>query len=168
MNASDNPDNYWYKQPWVWFVIALLVATMLASFTMLFIATMNAPDLVIEDYANIDELTQKTRQQDRRAAELNLSAVVYVDDANVRIELSSDADIALPDSLIVRARNSTLAELDTRAELARSGTGYAGELSLPDNAYDLLVEDPLGNWRLSKRMFGRPAQTTLSAFIPGR
>jgi hypothetical protein len=75
--------------------------------------------------------------------------------------------MALPDTLIVRARNSTLAELDSQTELIRSGNSYAGELSLPDNAYDLLVEDPLGDWRLSKRMFGRPARTTLSAFIPG-
>lgn len=168
MNTSEHPDNHWYKQPWIWFVIALLVATMLASFMMLFIATLNAPDLVIEDYANIDELTEKTRQQDRRAAELNLTATVYVDQAAVRVELNSDTMTVMPDTVIVRARNSTLAELDTQAELTRSGETYAGELSLPGNAYDLLIEDPLGDWRLSKRMFGRPAQTTLYPFIPGR
>ena len=168
MTTIDQNDNYWYRQPWIWFVIALLAATMLASFMMLFVAMMNAPELVVTDYSNIDKQTNKTRAQDRMAVELNLTAVVYVEAANVRIELSSAEGLTLPDTLIVRARNSTLAKLDSAAELTGSNGAYTGTLPLPDNAYDLQVEDPLGNWRLSKRMFGRPAKTTLSAFMPGQ
>ena len=76
---NEPADNTWHQQPWIWFVIGLLVVTMLASFAMLYVAMNNAPDLVVEDYANIEQLTEQTREQDQRAAELGLSAELSID-----------------------------------------------------------------------------------------
>ena len=161
-------DNYWHKQPLIWLIIGLLGATMLASFGMLFLAATNAPDLVIEDYANIEELTNKTRAQDQLAADLGLEAVVRSNGTAVQVVLTSTNDRPLPATIVIRTHNSTRAALDTQSMLQGAEGYYGGTLQFPDNAYDLHIEDTDSTWRLSKRMFGQPGETRLAPFVPGR
>lgn len=149
-------------------MIALLVSTMMASFAMLFVASTNPPELVVESYANIDELTEKTRLQDQAAAELELTAGVRIDGTVISVELSGNEQAVLPASLVVYARNSTRAELDSKAELQGMNGLYQGVIALPDNAYDLRITDPEGNWRLSKRLIGQPSFTEITPFVPGQ
>ena len=99
------------------------------------------PELVVESYANIDELTEKTRAQDRAAAELGLVADVRTTAGTISIGLRGNEQARLPTSLIVYARNSTRAELDSKAELSGIDGIYEGAIALPDNAYDLRIED---------------------------
>ena len=168
METQTPTDNEWHQQPWIWFIIGLLVVTMMASFAMLFIAMKNAPELVIENYSNIEELTEQTRTQDKRATELGLSAMVYVENRQLAIDMNSNDNSGLPTSIIVRTANSTMASLDSRAEMTGNNGRYVGELALPANGYDLHIEDPAGSWRLSKRVFGVPETIELKAFSPVR
>ena len=167
----DEPaDNTWHQQPWIWFVIGLLVVTMLASFAMLYVAMNNAPDLVVEDYANIEQLTEQTREQDQRAAELGLSAELSIDVAagnSAVLVLRSSSTQQWPTTITVRTVNSTLASLDTNAVLSGTDGHYTGTLQLPGNAYDLHIEDPERTWRLSARLSGQPSRVTLTPYQPG-
>lgn len=162
--TADN--NAWHQQPWIWFVIGLLAVTMLASFAMLFIALRNAPELVVENYSNIEEFTEQTRAQDEQALALNLSANVYIKNGIMSVDLASTESVGWPDTIIVRTVNSTLSALDRRAEFSGSQGRYTGTIDLPDNAYDMHIEDPKGSWRLSKRAFGTPDSIRLEAFNP--
>lgn len=166
MESTAPTDNTWYQQPWIWFVIGLLAVTMLASFAMLFIAMNNAPDLVVENYSNIEEFTEQTRAQDKRASELKLAATIYIDGEQLAINMSAAEPVQWPDSIVVRTVNSTLATLDSRAELYGNHGRYVGFIKLPNNAYDLHIEAPDGSWRLSQRAFGKPKTIELRAFDP--
>ncbi|MGI9290950.1 MAG: FixH family protein [Gammaproteobacteria bacterium] len=159
-------DNNWHQQPWIWFVIALLGVTMLASFGMLFLAMKNAPELVVENYSNIEEFTATTRAQDERARELGLSATVYIKNDIMSISFDTNNPVEWPETIVVRTVNSTLASLDRRAEFIGSQGRYTGSVELPGNAYDLHLEDPQGSWRLSKRVIGIPTTLEMSAFNP--
>ncbi len=165
--ANTPANNNWYQQPWIWFVIGLLAVTMLASFAMLFVAMTNAPDLVIEDYANIDAQTERTRAQDQQAVSLNLSAVVRVTEDKLQVELSGNDAASWPDSITVRTRNSTLAELDSEAVFYGNKGVYNGILTLPGNGYDLIIESADSSWRLTKKMFGGASLINLEAYRPG-
>jgi hypothetical protein len=167
MESAAPTDNTWHQQPWIWFVIGLLAVTMMASFAMLFIAMKNAPELVVENYSNIEEYTEQTRARDKRAAELELAATVYIDGNQLAINLQAAESMPWPDSIVVRTVNSTLAALDSQAVIYGSQGSYVGTVKLPNNAYYLHIEDPDGSWRLSQRAFGKPKIVELRAFEPG-
>jgi hypothetical protein len=164
MNTSAEHST-WQQQPLMWLIIVLLGVTILASFAMLFVAMKNAPELVVDNYSNIEEFTSQTFAQDKRARELKLSAVVYIREGVMSISLQGD-EPDWPDSIVVRAVNSTLAALDRRAEFSGSQGRYTGTIDLPGNAYDLHIEDPAGSWRLSKRAHGAPASIELNFVSP--
>jgi hypothetical protein len=159
-------NNTWHQQPLIWFVISLLVVTMLASFGLLFLAMKNAPELVVENYSNIEEFTNQTRAQDRRANELQLQAKVSVQNGVMTIAMLAANEIRWPDAVVVRTVNSTLLALDRQASFPGAQGHYAGSIELPDNGYDLRIEAPDGSWRLSQRAYGKPATLELSAFRP--
>jgi hypothetical protein len=172
-NINETIDSHWHQQPWVWFIIFLLASSMIASFAMLYVATTNAPELVVSDYANIEKFTEHTRNQDRRAAELNISGNLSFEKTAggaaihlIVLDLQADGISDWPGKILVRTVNSTTASLDTHTELLGSDGHYEGVLVIPDNAYDLHIEDPMQTWRLSRRLVGNPTATRLEPFRP--
>jgi hypothetical protein len=174
MLANEPTDNTWHQQPMIWMIIGLLGITMIASFAMLYVASTNAPDLVVADYSNINEISAQTRARDKRAVALGLSAVVLLEPANtavptmkIQVQLKAGEAALWPDRIIVKTVNSTLAALDTQTELTGRNGNFSGTLDLPRNTYNLHIEDPERTWRLSKRVTGQPQQLELSAYKPG-
>jgi hypothetical protein len=174
MMATEPTDNTWHQQPMIWMIIGLLGITMLASFALLYVASTNAPELVVDDYTNIAEISAQTRARDKRAAELGLSAAVLFEPANtavptmkIQVQLKATEALPWPSRITVKTINSTLAALDTQTELTGHDGLYSGNLSLPSNTYDLHIEDPERTWRLSKRATGQIRQLDLSAYQPG-
>jgi hypothetical protein len=174
MMATEPTDNTWHQQPMIWMIIGLLGITMIASFALLYTASTNAPDLVVDDYTNIHEISLQTAARDKRAAELGLTAVVSFEAVssasstmNIQVQLKSSEAFAWPERISVKTVNSTLAALDTRTELTGRDGIYTGILALPSNTYDLHIEDPERTWRLAKRVTGPTRALNLSAYKPG-
>jgi hypothetical protein len=173
--ASNDPaapeNNIWYRQFYVWLIIFLPLCAVTASFATLYIAAKNAPELAVDDYANIQTISEQQMSRDRRAAELSLGAVVNVGDATdiantstVEIELHAGDDFRWPDSVNLRVMHSTLSALDASAEFTGMQGHYTGTIALPGGAYDLHLEDIDRTWRLSTRVSGHPQQITLEPF----
>lgn len=165
MNNQELDTLPWHKQFWPWFLIALPLTAVIASFTTLFIAVTNAPELVIDDYTRIGELSAAQLDRDRHATELGLHATVNFSEASdptsqlVTVSLGGNSSTKFPAQLTLRVVHSTLAALDQRAELTGSAGHYSGAIPLLKGAYDLHIEDPERSWKLSIRANGQP--TTL-------
>ena len=75
MNDTIRKDE-WYQQPAMWVVMGVLGFTFIASFILVLIASQNQPDLVVEDYSRIAEITAAQDMQAKRARELGMNAVL--------------------------------------------------------------------------------------------
>jgi hypothetical protein len=172
--TTEPADNTWHQQPMIWMIIGLLGITMIASFALLYTASTNAPDLVVDDYTNIHEISLQTAARDKRAVELGLTAAVSFEAVNsasstlnIQVQLKTSEAFVWPDFIIVKTVNSTLAALDTRTELTGRDGIYTGILDLPRNTYDLHIEDLERTWRLTQRVTGPTLELNLSAYKPG-
>jgi hypothetical protein len=170
-DPSAPENNIWYRQFYVWLIIFLPLCAVSASFATLYIAAKNAPELAVDDYASIQSFSEAQMDRDRRAAELSLSAILSVAEAEdssgdfpVEIELQANDDFLWPDTIFVRVVHSTKGILDSSAEFTGMLGRYTGSIALPKGAYDIHLEDTDRNWRLSTRVNGQPPQIVLEAF----
>lgn len=139
----------WYRQFWLWFVLAPLIAVVIASFATLFIAG-RPPALVVDDYRQIPLAVERDRARDLRAAELGLSAELQFTAAadgnrGVLVSLQGDAPARLRLDLV----HPTREEFDRSTVLDRAGAGYAGVVQRPANRVYVSLHDEADTWRLT-------------------
>jgi hypothetical protein len=167
MNTQELDTQPWYQQFWPWFLIALPLTAVIASFTTLYIAVTNAPELVIEDYTRIAEISAAQLDRDRQATKFDLRATVSFSASHdpalqlVTVSLSGNSAATLPAVLTLKTVHSTVAERDTSTTLTGSAGHYSGEMVLLTGTYNLHIEDPERSWKLSARSFGQPATLQL-------
>jgi hypothetical protein len=138
----------WYRQFWVWFVIALPLASVVASFATLWIA-LDAPDpLVREDWYEGGQGINDELAAQREAADRGIAATLSVDDdGSVRVRLTS-RDGAMPPELVLDLAHPTQAARDLHLVLAHRGQGlYEGRVAF-DEARDHEVAEAAGGYRL--------------------
>jgi hypothetical protein len=143
----------WYREPWVWLLMLPPGAAVLSGSTMLYLAIHIPNALVVEDYSRIEEITRADYEQERRAAELGLSATIQLQPAggsSTRIEVALDgADLAPPRQLSLRLRHVTRADADRVVQLHREAALYVGTTELAVGRYDLELAPPDSAWRLA-------------------
>jgi hypothetical protein len=152
----------------MWVVMGVLAFTVVSSFILLVLATRNPPQLAVEDYTRIAEISAAERSRDRRARELGLSLALDFTarpDGSRRVtaRIGSTAAAALPDRLVLRARHLTSADRDAEAVLTGSSGIYEGTVELDDSGYELVVEDLAASWRLRGRIAGLVSRLELQA-----
>lgn len=162
---SSHPDNKpWYRHFWVWFVILLPASSVVAGITTVIIAFHNADDRVVDNWYEDGRGINKSREQEKRADELGLSATL--DNRNGRAVLLFDRDesVAAP-SLKLALRHPTLAERDRVLRLAREGPGrYSAPVGLPDGRWVATLAPEQGDWRIRQRLdLHAEGATTLKA-----
>jgi hypothetical protein len=167
-NSSLSSNDAWYRQFYVWLIIFLPACAVIASFATLYIAAQNPPELVVDDYSNIEAIVAENAAQDSAAAAMGLRAVLSFGAASasgtpVAIELQANKAEALPNRVILRVIHSTQAAQDAEAELDGGSGRYAGLIKLPQGRYDILLQDAARNWRLTTRVSGQPATLELLA-----
>lgn len=160
-----NTANQWHRQPAIWVVLGVLGFTFVSSFVLLFLAAQNPPEMVVEDYTAITEISAQERARDLQAKALGLSAVIEFDasEVNTRVRLSSSTGYRVPDALVLRIKHSTRASFDAAINLQRNGTDYTGSVTLPASPFALFIEDPERTWRLSARLPGPVSRLELEA-----
>lgn len=152
MPDSDQ-DKPWYRHLWPWLAMLPPAAAVIAGLTTVWLAG-GPPALVVDDYADIAQVTVERAERDRRASELGLSAELSLDaiaDSRSRLSLALAASApayALPAGLQLELIHPTREEDDQRVELRRSGSVYVGELDSPRGRVYLQLSDPDGGWRL--------------------
>ncbi len=141
-----NDSKPWYREFWLWFVLAPLIATVIGGFATLIIAGA-PPALVVDDYSEITLSVERERERDRRAQALGLVAELALDDAtgSVTVQLAG----AAPERLRLDLLHPTLEERDARAWLDRDGASYHGTVRRSAGRLYLQLADDSATWRLT-------------------
>jgi hypothetical protein len=141
----------WFKQFYPWFLIALPLSVVIASIFTIRLAARHADDLVAEDYYKDGLAINRVIDQQRLAAQLNLSADASYDAKKGQVYLNlkgnfNDHQHNLRLSLV----HATIAKLDTSVILrATNGNTFKGTLTRPNNGkWHLILEPENKTWRL--------------------
>ena len=149
----------WYREPWVWFLIAGPAIAIVGGFATLAIAIATDDGLVADDYYKQGLAVNQVLRRDARARELQLAATVDLSGGNVRIALRGAGP--LPE-LRLRLAHPTRSGRDQIVLLRAAGGGYEGRF-VPANGEPrlLVLEDPGSTWRLSGSWSGRDGTAEL-------
>ncbi len=149
---TDQQIGPWYKQPWLWFIIAPLIATVLYSSVYITASIVTNDGVVLEEYTKRAKAFHEDNQLQEVATQLGLIGTLRFDtvtsDINVILQ-SNDAE-ALPEQLILTIGHPTKASLDVTVPLRQLKPGhYVGELQTLLNGNRKLIISPVDKtWQL--------------------
>ena len=143
-----HPAKPWHREPWPWILMAGPAFAIVAGGMTFWLAIASVDGLVADDYYKQGLAINEALEKERAALAGGVSASVERDAGRVRVRLQG----AAPQALFVRLVHATRAGHDQWLRLARVSHGvYETELPpLPAGRWRLIVEDPLGEWRIVK------------------
>ncbi len=151
----------WYREPWVWLLIALPLSAVIGGIVTIVIAVSTSDGLVVDDYYKRGKAINRDLARDRAAAQYRLEAHFDIDADGRRVALRLKArDYTPPADLMLSLLHPTRKGLDQHIRLVRTEAGrYAGGIDAlsPGNWYLQLEAD---DWRLSGS-FRAPADTSV-------
>ncbi|GAA5526149.1 hypothetical protein Maes01_02744 [Microbulbifer aestuariivivens] len=130
---NDLPPKPWYRETWLWFVLAPLILVMLVSLTMVSIAVRHADDTVSDTYYKDSRMYHYTADQDERAQALQLAALVQFTPQDNTVSLDLTGIVDYPQQLLLSLSHPVEEDLDHHIPLSQVSSGryrgtYEGEL----------------------------------------
>ncbi len=158
-------DRPWYRQMWPWVLIALPLASVVASFTTLYIAMQDPDGLVKDDYYDTGVAIQARSERMMTARQMGLAGELVLapggGELTFRFEDNVPADVQ---ALTIALRHATRAQYDTDLTLTARGDGYTGVLQEPlaPGNWNINIDPPDKAWRIRGRGFvSQEPQSTL-------
>jgi len=145
----------WYRQFWPWFLIALPLCVVIAGFNMLYIALKYPHSMVDDQYYKEGLAINQSLDQDRRAAQLNLSAEIVFrplnDSDNAQLEVSLSGLESYPEELTLLLLHPGSQSLDQSLALKQLTAGrYSAQLTRQyQHRYYLRLQPTDKSWRLN-------------------
>ncbi|MDF1630278.1 MAG: FixH family protein [Alcanivoracaceae bacterium] len=145
------PERAWYKQIWVWFVIALPASSVFTGIFLVITAVNNADDLVIDDWYKEGRGTNRNMAAENIAADFGIGMrTVSTSDGGTDIQFTAARKMVWPDSMQLALRHRTLAEQDQEFVLTHLGDGqYHAIRPLPAGNWHVRVASDDVSWRLA-------------------
>lgn len=158
MQDTDNDELVpWFRQPWVWFIIALPLTSVVASLYLVTLSITHQDDLVRDDWYKAGRAINQDMHAEQRARAMGLTGTLNLDPAGPSISVQIAGGASLPATLSLSLAHSTLAAEDINIELLRGADGiwHAALPRLPMGKRHLMLE-PAGaknlpegeRWRL--------------------
>lgn len=140
----------WYRQFWVWFVIAIPALAIFFSLQFVYIAVVNRDTVVRDDWYEDGKAVNKSFAREEQAARLGLAATVRLDPETGDISLHLDGQV--PDDLEqlpLDFVHSTRQALDQRLVVYRiADREFRGQLKRPlEGRFN--IELGTDTWRLA-------------------
>jgi uncharacterized protein len=169
MSAADTPKR-WYRELWPWLLMAPPAASVVAGLTLAYFAVHDPSPLVVDDYANIEQIASEESAADRRAGELALGATLTLradreGTVSITAELPRTA-VALPTTLTLRLRHAANPAADRMLELQYDGDAYRGRTALATGRYDFDLGPADRSWRLAGAVGSAPTTVHVAATAP--
>ncbi len=140
----------WYREPYVWLVIAIPVLAVISGLTVITIAVVSDDGLVVDDYYKRGKEINRVLRRDKTAAALGLQADLSLgEQGRVRVVLLSDTGAPLPDDVELHLSYATRAGIDQTVVLQGRGPGvYLGQLIRPLATGRWYAQLQTERWRL--------------------
>jgi len=122
----------WFKQPWLWFVLSVPIASVILSSIMVTVAVVGKDSLVSDNYYKDGMGINQTIEQDLLADQLNLSPIISTDGVNIVLNLQGEvgSETALKQPfLTLKLLHPTVSTKDIEVKLLPTPDGiFLGEL----------------------------------------
>ena len=147
----------WYKQPWLWFLLVPLIATVLYSTVFISASLLTSDGLVKDDYYKQAKEIHRDNSKDQIASEMGLIASLRLDTVtgDINLEITSSTGTQLPVELILDVIHPTQERQDAAITLRQVQAGiYVGNLTINLLGKKYLILRPLEhNWQLFETVY---------------
>ena len=143
----------WYREPWVWLLIALPMTAVVGGMVTIYIAVTTSDGLVVDDYYKRGKAINMDLARDRAAAMYQLQAGLAIDLQYRQVTLDLQAQgYELPGTVALVLLHPTRAGHDHTVQLQMVDAGrYTGTVAeLPQGGWH--VQLSADDWRLSGRL----------------
>ncbi|GGO75787.1 membrane protein [Marinobacterium nitratireducens] len=124
----------WYKQPWLWFILAPVIASVISGGTFLYFSIVSADGIVKDDYYKVARGFNLNTEPLENAQRLGLSGDLLIDDVTGDIALTLagalPADLEQLELEVVHPTHQQYDQLITLRRLAGSDR-FSGNLQKP-------------------------------------
>ncbi len=140
----------WHREPWVWLVIAIPVATVVGGIVTLGLAISSRDELVTDDFRKEGVAIYADPRRDAAAAALGVTAELEASRATGELRLRLDLPRGQPPAeLLLVLSHATRAEYDHLVVLRHADGSYAGRLErFEPGRWYLEVTPRSRQWRL--------------------
>ncbi|RRC97803.1 FixH family protein [Amphritea balenae] len=121
----------WYKQPWLWFILAPLIATLLYSTVYITASIVTHDGVVLEEYTKKAKAFHENNELRENARSMGLFGDLRMDQltGDIVVKLQGDGDVQLPAELELIIGHPTKASLDIMVQLRELQQGnYVGSV----------------------------------------
>ena len=145
----------WYKYKFVWMIIAIPAASVIAGINMIYLAVNTDDGLVVDDYYKEGMAINQNLQRDKTAAELGLSAQLVIEQSGdmVTLTLNKGSLVEYPEQLALHLQHATHAGHDQILTLIRAPQDqYVGYLkqTIKEGVWHIGLSTE--EWRLVNRV----------------
>lgn len=152
MNAPAHTSKPWYKEPWPWLLASMpLTAVVAGGFTLWFAITTD-DGLVVDDYYKQGKAINQTKERDRLAQSMGISAQLLPEGTVLKLQLEGRLQTS-PGKLTLQILHPTRSGDDHTVILDWDGSAYAGSLpQLVGSHYRAQLTPEFGEWRLTGQL----------------
>ena len=144
------PEQPWYKQVWVWFVIAIPASSVVTGIILVTVATKNADDLVLDDWYREGRGTNRSMAAENLAADFGIGVAAAAADGVTRFRFRATRDMVWPQQLTLLLRHRTLATEDREYILDHQlDDSYLLDEALPPGNWHIRISSEDVAWRLA-------------------
>ena len=111
--VNHEPFTPWYREPWVWAIIGLLLTTFIWGSYRIYYAFKIQDSVVVDDYYKSGKAINQDLTRDQNAKDLNISAQLTIDElmGEVQVRVQGDAE-EWPSSLKLSLLSPAFADRD--------------------------------------------------------